>query len=127
MKPILLYAFVVVSLSPIVRTQALSQELNPLERALPCKTAGDRAEAKINSTTNAGLYKAVLSDLRSSVDDFIARTGETDESSLHCLNYYGATLLHLGEYGSAVQLYRRATNIARATFGPDDDSTLTLQ
>jgi tetratricopeptide (TPR) repeat protein len=122
-----LYVFIAISLGPLLSAQAAAQELNPLERALPCKTAGEQAEAKINNTTNADTYKTALSDLRSSVDSFVARTGETDESSLHCLNFYGGTLLHLGEYGSSADVYRRAVKLARAPIGPDDDSTLTLQ
>lgn len=127
MNVIFLNGVLVAFLSSALGTLASAQELNPLERALPCKNAGEQAEAKINSTTNAEVYKAILSDLRSRVNNFIAQTGETEESSLHCLNYYGASLLHLGEYGGAVQVYRRSTNIARTTFGSDDDSTLTLQ
>jgi len=105
----------------------VSQEANPLERAAPCKLAGERAEQTINGTSKAEIYGTALIELRGIVQAFVVKTGENEESSLHCLNYQGATLLQLGELEEASRVYRQATEIARRNFGDDDDSTLTLQ
>jgi CHAT domain-containing protein/tetratricopeptide (TPR) repeat protein len=107
--------------------RVVSQEPNPLERAAPCKLAGERAEETINGTTKAEVYSAALIELRGTVQAFVAKTGENEESSLHCLNYQGATLLRLGELEEASRVYRQAAEIARRNFGDGDDSTLTLQ
>jgi tetratricopeptide (TPR) repeat protein len=106
---------------------AAAQEPNALEQASPCKDAADQAEQRISRATDSGEYNRSLADLKRTVEAFVARTGESEEASLHCMNYDGAALLHLGEYGEAGQIYRRATAVARQNFGPDDDSTLTLQ
>lgn len=106
---------------------AFSQELSPLDRAAPCKLAGQRAEEMINGATTGEGFVAALAALRKTVDIFVEKTGENEESSLHCLNYYGATLLRLGEQREASRVYRQATDVARRNFGDEDDSTLTLQ
>jgi CHAT domain-containing protein/tetratricopeptide (TPR) repeat protein len=113
--------------SLVVCAPVKSQELNPLEQAAPCKLGGERAEQTIGGTANGELYSATLSKLRETVQEFITKVGPNDESSLHCLNYEGATLLRLGELKVAAAVYRQATEIARRNFGDDDDSTLTLQ
>jgi tetratricopeptide (TPR) repeat protein len=106
---------------------AISQEANPLERAKPCQLAGQHALQRMNGVTDAEAYKAAISELRESTQAFVAKMGETDESSLHCLNYEGSTFLQLGEQEEASEVYRKASDVARINFGDDDDSTLTLQ
>jgi tetratricopeptide (TPR) repeat protein len=110
-----------------VCSTAFSQEPNPLEGAAPCRLAGEQAEEAINDAIQGEIYNAALKKLRATVTDFVAKTGENEESSLHCLNYEGAALLRLGELDEASKVYRQATDVARRNFGNDDDSTLTLQ
>jgi hypothetical protein len=104
-----------------------AQAPNPLEEAAPCKLAGVRAEQIIGGTTKAADYASTLRELRATIGDFVAKAGENAESSLHCLNHDGGTLLRLGELEEAAKVYRRVTEIAGRNFGDDDDSTLTLQ
>jgi hypothetical protein len=103
-----------------------AQPRNPFELAEPCRLAGARAIETVNGATAAEDYTAALSRLQGVVDSFVKKIGDDEEASLHCLNSYGSTLLHLGELEKANVVYRQATNIAGRTFGDDDDATLTL-
>lgn len=127
MKRLLLGALVSLFMAAALTARIAAQELDPLERALPCKQAGAQAVALIENSTDAAGYQSALANLRTTVDKFVAQNGEMDESSLHCLNSEGASLMALGEYGRAAEVYRRAVASARKNFGADDDSTLTLQ
>jgi len=127
MKRLLLSILMALSVEVAVPARTSAQELNALEQALRCRQAGDQAIALIENSTDGAGYQKALADLSTTVDGFVAKTGELEESSLHCLNYEGATLMTLGEYGRAAEVYRRAVASARKNFGPDDDSTLTLQ
>lgn len=104
-----------------------AEELDALALAAPCREAAQRAQSSVDGTTSAALYSAVLEELRATIDRFVAKSGEGEDVSLHCLNTYGATLLHLGEQAAASGVYRRATEIARRVNGDADDSTLTMQ
>ena len=106
---------------------ASAQSRNPFELAEPCRLAGERAIETVNGATAAEDYTAALLRLRGVVDSFVKEIGNDDEASLHCLNSYGSTLLQLGELEKASVVYSQATDIARKTFGDDDDATLTLQ
>lgn len=104
-----------------------AQEPDALALAAPCREAAQHAQNSLNGTTNAADYEAALVALKTTIDAFVARTGESEDVSLHCLNAYGATLLRLGERAAASEVYRRAAGIARRANGDDDDSTLTMQ
>ena len=107
--------------------ETVRQEPNAREMAAPCKLAGQQAEEVVNGATTTEAYLTALTRLRATADTFIAKTGETEEASLHCLNYYGAALISLGELAQASRVYRRALNVAKMNFEPGDDSILTLQ
>ena len=104
-----------------------AQEPDAYELAAPCRQAGQRAIATVSGATTGTAYDTVLAELKQTVDAFVEKTGESEDASLHCLNSFGATLLHLGERAAASVVYRRATEIARRANGDDDDSTLTMQ
>lgn len=106
---------------------AHAQEPDALALAAPCRAAGQRAQDSVDGTTAATAYDAALAALKASIDAFVAKTGDSEDAALHCLNAHGATLLRLGERAAASEVYRRAVDIARKTNGDDDDSTLTMQ
>jgi tetratricopeptide (TPR) repeat protein len=106
---------------------AVAEEIDALQQAAPCREAARRTTDTIDGATTGTAYDAALARLNAVVEDFIAKTGSSEDASLHCLNALGATLLHLGERSAASVVYRRATTVARAVNGDDDDSTLTMQ
>jgi hypothetical protein len=87
---------------------ASAQSPNPFELAEPCRLAGDKAIESVNGATAAEAYAAALSRLQGVVDSFVKKIGDDEEASLHCLNSYGSTLLHLGELEKASSVYRQA-------------------
>ena len=103
---------------------AVAQTLNPLEQAEPCREAGKSAIRAAIVATSGESYQVAISALETAVDRLVAAHGESDESSLHCLNAQGSVLLNLGEHALEAGVYRRAAAIALKTYGSDDDGTL---
>jgi len=98
-----------------------------LASAAPCHEAAQRAQSSVNGMRSAVDYDAALATLKSTINVFVAEAGEGEDVALHCLNFYGSMLVHLGERATAGEVYRRAVAIARKVNGDNDDSTLTMQ
>lgn len=106
---------------------ALAQTPDPLAQASPCREAVQATLKKIDGATTGPGYARALADLDASITAFIKARDEDDESALHCLNAHGRALLTLAEHALGAEVYRRAHEIALKSYGPTDDSTLTLQ
>ena len=105
----LVRACMVVVLLALACRLSQAQEPDALAQAAPCREAAERSRAGVAGATSPALYKEVLAGLQVMIDAFVEKHGVDDESSLHCLNAYGATLLHLGERAAAAGVYRRGT------------------